>query len=430
MKKLGARSPEIKKNFHMGALKTTTMTERMYSFRTNPGEIFPEAFRDLVVFCHLRWDFVFQRPQHLLTRCAKQRRVFYVEEPIFSSNGPKLESIEKQKNIFVVTPQIPHDLNEEEIRITLKKLLDEYIFSESIKDYVLWYYTPMALPFSRHLFRTARGAVYDCMDELSMFKNAPKSLLELEAELFSKVNVSFTGGHALYEHKMRNHSNIFPFPSSIDVSHFNQARSAITDPDDQKSIKGKKVGFFGVVDERMDLELLNAVATKRPEVQFIILGPVVKICSSTLPNLPNIHYLGSKSYTELPKYIASWDVAMMPFARNDSTKFISPTKTPEFLAGGKPVVSTSIKDVVRPYEKEKLVKIADTADGFVKAIDELLAMDTKTRKEWLQKVDKFLSTRSWDKTWQEMLTLVTGSLFSAISVQNQRTESQQIRIGT
>ncbi len=235
---------------------------------------------------------------------------------------------------------------------------------------MLWYYTPMALPLGAALNPSA--IVYDCMDQLSAFKGAPAGLLERERELLRQADVVFTGGHSLYQEKRQSHPNIHPFPSSVDVSHFAQARVAQPEPTDQATIAGPRLGFFGVIDERMDLELLAGVARARPSWQLVILGPLAKIDSSDLPQAPNIHYLGSKSYSELPSYIAGWDVALLPFARNESTKFISPTKTPEYLAAGRPVVSTSIADVVTPYQALGLVRIADTADEFVRACEDAL----------------------------------------------------------
>ena len=114
----------------------------------------------------------------------------------------------------------------------------------------------------------------------------------------------------------------------------------------------------------MDFELLSGVARARPGWSFVMLGPVVKIDEESLPRAANIHYLGSKSYAELPRYASGWDVALLPFARNESTEFISPTKTPEYLAAGLPVVSTSIRDVVRPYQELGLVQHRRSGGGF------------------------------------------------------------------
>jgi UDP-galactopyranose mutase len=242
------------------------------------------------------------------------------------------------------------------------------------------------------------------MDELSLFKDAPAILKEREKELFSKADLVFTGGHNLYQAKKDSHENIYPFPSSIDKEHFAQARQIKTDPEDQAGISHPRFGFYGVIDERFDIELIKQVAERKPEWQFVIIGPVVKIDPEHLPKLENIHYIGGRSYDELPKYLAGWDIAIIPFVRNDSTKYISPTKTPEYLAAGKPVISTSIIDVVTPYKVNNLVEIADTADDFIKSAE--FELNRQDRTEWLQKVDEFLLDNSWDNTWSKMQQLI------------------------
>jgi len=247
------------------------------------------------------------------------------------------------------------------------------------------------------------------MDQLAAFKNAPPALVEHEVDLFRRANVVFTGGHALYEQKKALHKNIHVMPSSVDVPHFAQARAAQPEPSDQKPIARPRLGFFGVVDERMDLELLAGVAAEKPDWQLVILGPVVKIDEANLPRASNIHYLGAKSYSELPRYISSWDVAILPFARNESTEFISPTKTPEYLAAGKPVVSTSIRDVIRPYQRLGMVRIADTVPEFVAACGAALA---EPREESLRRVDAYLSHQSWDRTWDQMQTFTESAIRS------------------
>jgi UDP-galactopyranose mutase len=278
------------------------------------------------------------------------------------------------------------------------------LFAEQhIGSHVLWYYTPMALPFTRHLRPVA--VVYDCMDELSAFAGAPPELRQREVELMKRADLVLTGGQSLYEAKRHLHRQVYPFPSSVDAPHFARARQPQPDPADQARIPHPRIGFFGVIDERFDVDLVRGVAALRPDWHFVLLGPVVKIDPRTLPQAPNLHYLGSKPYTELPSYLSGWDVAMLPFARNESTRFISPTKTPEYLAAGRPVVSTSIRDVVRPYGQEGLARIADDAAEFVAAIEASLAEDAAIRRV---RADAFLSQMSWDLTWSRMRQLVDG----------------------
>lgn len=361
---------------------------------------------DLICFSHLRWNFVFQRPQHLLSRCAKSRRVFYVEEPLSTEGAPHLEvTLDPATGVHVVVPHLPDTLSDEQREATQAELLGQLCEEQALHDHVAWFYTPMALPIAAGL--NPRARIYDCMDELSAFKGAPKNLLEREAELLELADVVFTGGHALFEAKRHLHPNIHPFPSSVDRAHFVQARNEPPEPSDQADIAGPRLGFFGVIDERMDLKLLESVARQRPEWQLVILGPVVKVDPAELPRLPNIHYLGSKSYAELPSYIAGWDVALLPFAKNEATRFISPTKTPEYLAAGKPVVSTSIRDVVRPYSVQGLARIADTPEDFVAACE--AAMSDSSDK-LVKRADAFLSRLSWDTTWAEMEALMDAAV--------------------
>jgi UDP-galactopyranose mutase len=379
----------------------------LWSANTTPEPALPGA-SDLVCFSHLRWDFVYQRPQHLLSRCAQKRRVFFVEEPLSSSDGSvRLDISRRECGVWVAVPHLPEGLSENDA-IALQQSLIARLFTETpIQASIFWYYTPMAVPFT-HQFKAA-AVIYDCMDELSAFKGAHPELQAREAHLFKLADLVFTGGRSLYEAKQHQHANIHAFPSSIDVAHFAQARNLIEDPSDQAAIPHPRLGFYGVIDERMDLALLDGIAQARSDWHLVLIGPVAKIDPATLPRHPNIHYLGGKSYQELPRYLAGWDIALLPFARNESTRFISPTKTPEYLAAGKPVVSTSIRDVVRPYGEAGLVQIADSVPAFVEAIATVLEQDS-TDLEWLNRVDAYLSQNSWDRTWQSMNELIESAI--------------------
>jgi hypothetical protein len=355
--------------------------------------------KNLLCFSHLRWDFVFQRPQHLLSRFAKEMNVFFLEEPIFDSAGQEYISSEKKADqLTILQPHLKHGASSEEVSTVLKGLLSKFLSTEDLEEWMFWYYTPMALQFSEHLKPAL--VVFDCMDELSAFDFAPKELVLMEKKLLQIADVVFTGGHSLYEAKKHQHNNIYAFPSSIDKDHFKTARKAIAEPEDQAEIQGRKIGFFGVIDERFETEMIEYIATQRPEWQLVLLGPVVKIPYENLPQRPNIHYLGQKTYAQLPSYLSGWDVALIPFKMNESTRFISPTKTPEYLAAGVRVVSTPIRDVVKPYGIARLVSIAGESEEFLDAIDyQLGAVDNE---EWLSKVDEFLKDKSWDHTFEDM----------------------------
>ncbi|MFL6736948.1 MAG: glycosyltransferase [Sphingomonas sp.] len=354
---------------------------------------------------------MFQRPQHLMSRFSREMPVIYWEEPVdIAANETaflQVREAQDAENVRVIVPHLPQGMPEDAREAALKRLLDAHL--ASLKGSVIaWYYTPMMLPFSRHIDPAV--LVFDVMDELSKFKFAPAKLLDLEKELIERSDVIFTGGSSLYEAKKDRHPNVHCFLSSVDRAHFAKARSKLFDPADQEDLRRPRLGFYGVIDERFDTELLARVAEMRPDWSFVIVGPVVKISEEDLPKRPNIHYLGSKTYAVLPAYLSGWDVALMPFAMNESTQFISPTKTPEYLAGGKPVVSTPVKDVVRHYGGIEGVKIASTPEEFAAACDEALELSRNPEGGWLAEADLMLCASSWDTTQARMAGLIADVL--------------------
>lgn len=356
---------------------------------------------DVICFSHLRWNFVYQRPQHLMSRFATEGRVFFIEEVVGTSEQPHFDVTETASNVFVCVPRVSDDIDvpaHEDIVVgLLHNLLEQY----QVKEYVTWFYTPMMFRLSHGLRPYA--IVYDCMDQLSAFKNSPPEMVKREEELFKEADLVFTGGRSLYEAKRHQHPAVFEFPSSIDKGHFAKAMHISGDSNDQAAILHPRIGFVGVIDERADLELLASVADMLTEYNFVMVGPVVKIDVANLPQRSNIHYLGQKNYEELPSILAGWDVAMMPFALNESTRYISPTKTPEFLTAGLPVVSTAVADVVDPYGKAGLVSIARTPEEFVSAIEAALACDRELHRK---KSEEFLRDLSWDATFMSMKDLI------------------------
>jgi UDP-galactopyranose mutase len=355
----------------------------------------------VICFSHLRWDFVYQRPNHLMARAARGSRVYYVEEPLHGNFAPSLGIDRRDDGLHIVLPYLPQNLDEQETQAALEALLRDLVRAESIDRPICWYYTPMALDHSRWL--EPEVTVYDAMDELSAFLGAPERMRTLEAELLERADVVFTGGHSLYAAKRKLHPGVHAMPSAVDARHFSQARKGLPEPVDQVSIPGPRIGWFGVIDERMDMALLSGVAERRPDWSFVLVGPVVKIDPTSIPQLPNVHVLGSRPYASLPAYIGRWDVAMMPFARNAATRYISPTKTLEYLAAGRPVVSTSIADVVSPYGELGMVRIADDPQSFIAAIEAALAEDPAARRA---ATDAYLGRVSWDETWSRMWALV------------------------
>ena len=352
----------------------------------------------VLCFSHLRWRFVYQRPQHLLTRANRLVPVHYWEEPEYQERSDsELAVATGHDGVRVLTPLLPHGLTQDQIVDQQRRLLNDYVRQEALRDVCAWYYTPMALSFSADLQPAV--VVYDCMDELSAFQGAPPELVEQEQRLFDRADVVFTGGASLFASKRAQHPNVHLFASSVDRRHFALAQHPMDDPKDQVNIPHPRIGFYGVLDERLDRDLLAAVAGSHPEWHFVLVGPIVKVREEDLPHAANLHYLGQKTYAELPAYLANWDVAMLPFAQNASTRFISPTKTPEYLAAHKPVVSTPIRDVASPYGELGLVRIAATANEFAAAIQQCLG---PADPAWMQQVDHVLSGMSWDQTFASM----------------------------
>lgn len=363
-----------------------------------------EPARPIVCFSHLRWDFVFQRPQQLMSRFAEHHPVIFWEEAdeVVAASATLRLRRDPASGVQIATPQLPAGVDQAAAASLLRGLLDDLVASTG-QAAALWYYTPMMLPFSQHL--GADCVVYDCMDELANFRFAPPELIALEQKLIARADLVFTGGYSLYEAKRHRHPRVYPFPSSVDGQHFAAARTGLPDPADQAGIPGPRLGFYGVIDERLDLYLLAALADARPDWSLVMVGPVVKIDPADLPERGNIHYLGGKDYSELPAYLSGWDVALMPFAINDATRFISPTKTPEYLAAGRPVVSTPITDVVRHYGELDAVQIAATTEDFIGACETALALAGQGG-EWLTQADQVLRGMEWSITAAGMWSLV------------------------
>jgi UDP-galactopyranose mutase len=363
---------------------------------------------DIVCFSHLRWDYVWQRPQHLLSRFARHGRVIFVEEALPHDDPARPAMIERTDptpGVIVLRPRTQTGQTGWELERTISDLLAIEWARLQIHRPVVWFYTPMALPLALDLQPAA--TVYDCMDELSAFQGAPALLPLRERALLDRADLVFTGGPSLFEANRKRHPRTFCFPSSVDAVHFARARARQRDPLDQRAIARPRIGFFGVLDERFDRDLVAGIAEACPGWSLVMIGPVAKIRMEDLPALPNIHYLGMKRYDDLPSYIAGWDVALIPFARNEATRYISPTKVLEYMAAGKPIVSTSIADIVRPYGERGLARIADTPAAAVAAIRDAMTEDVNAR---LAAFDLYLTSTSWDQTYRRMRELIENSI--------------------
>jgi glycosyltransferase involved in cell wall biosynthesis len=359
------------------------------------------ATNEVLCFSHLSWGFVFQRPNHLMSRAARTSRVFFFEQPVFDGGGRgQLELRNTPEQVTVCVPHLPEVSDRAERDRLLTGLLQGLVRDQRIKHPWCWYYDPMMFPVGQHV--AASKVVYDCVDELSV--GAPLELCTAEQQLLERADVVFTSGHSLYQSKRLRHPSVYAFPSSVEASHFAKVVDA-TEPADQAKLPHPRMGFYGVIDERLDFELIKTIADERPAWQLVMLGPVVRIDSALLPCTPNLHWLGPKAYPDLPHYLRGWDVALMPFALNEATRFISPTKTLEYLAAGKPVVSTAIADVVEPYGTLRVVRIADRT-GFVEAIEAALQEPFPSGRVAAHAI---VGGTSWDGTWEAMRDLVVAA---------------------
>lgn len=346
----------------------------------------------IIVFSHLRWDFVFQRPQHLLSRLAAHYPIVFVEEPVHDEERTFLHTYSPAPDILVCQPHTPvnqlgfHDDHLPHLQRLMRQVVRDY------DDHIAWFYTPMALPLLQEL--DPRLVVYDCMDELASFKNAPKQLLQRESALLKVADVVFTGGHSLYRAKRERHPNVHCFPSSVDASHFVQSLNRANSHPAHKDIPGPRLGYYGVIDERLDTELIAKVADAHAQWQIVLVGPVVKIDPADLPRRPNIHYLGQQPYQALPQFLAGWDVCLLPFALNEATRFISPTKTLEYMAAHKPIVSTPVADVVGQYRDA--VQIAGDVNAFSTAIDVALGETDEQRQKRVDAERRILARSTWE----------------------------------
>jgi glycosyltransferase involved in cell wall biosynthesis len=361
------------------------------SQKTNASHDTPQYY-DMIVFCHLRWQFVYQRPQHIISRMSQTMKILFIEETIHN------EENENSGNLIIVDEML-HVLQPNVRNIeAIAALIPAYVKNKSIA--IGWFYSASFSPLLESIH--FENVVYDCMDELSLFKGAPEHLINQEKYLMAHADIIFTGGKSLYESKKELHPNVHCFPSSVDESHFAQALNGISIPSDIVHVPSPIVGYYGVIDERIDLYLIDQAAEKMPHVSFVMIGPLAKIEDSDLPKRDNIYYLGMKSYDELPHYLKAFDIAMMPFALNDATKYISPTKTLEYMAAGKPIISTKIMDVVRDYSS--CVSLVDSPDDLCNAITMLL--DTKNQSSMNQEYFKILQKTSWDATVAAMKSII------------------------
>src|SRR3954468_22566027 len=377
---------------------------------TKGGASSAPTAQPLIVQSHLRWDFVWQRPQQILSRLAEHSPVLFVEEPLFLDDipSPKLDITIPYANVFRAVPRLPGRLRDDSERgiADIRNLVQEAISPEGhlkrlFKNPVQWFYSPFTAPAMLGAFNEI-GVVYDCMDELSKFRFAHPDLVRRERLLLANADVVFTGGYKLYESKKRYHNNVHFFGCGVDVRHFGKARLADTPiPADIAGLPKPVFGYFGVIDERLDYSLIDALAAENPNASVVMVGPVVKVDPASLPTRENIHWLGQRDYAALPSYVKGFTVCLMPFALNEATEYINPTKTLEYMAAGKPIVSTAVPDVVRNFMP--VVKTARRPTDFVALVGAAAAApDQSLIAQGLERA----AEASWESIVAQMRSLI------------------------
>jgi glycosyltransferase involved in cell wall biosynthesis len=354
----------------------------------------------LIVHCHLRWNFVWQRPQQFLSRLSKKHRVLFVEGPILHE--------EEMEPCFTLTPapDYPHITVMEThfpasrfqdgawVDAQRRRLVEEALrgpLKGKFDSPVQWFYDPMAV--EAHLgHHNACATVYDCMDELSQFKFAPPALIEREARLLKAADVVFAGGRKMWQSKSRHNSNAHFYGCGVDVVHFGKARLSSTAlPEEVRDLEGPILGYFGVVDERLDYDLIGKLAAARPDWHIVMVGPTAKVDPAEFPQAPNLHWLGGRDYSQLPAYTKAFDVALMPFALNEATEYINPTKALEYMATATPIISTPVPDVVSNFAT--VVKISENSNEFVELC---VAQACQIDKIAVERGLKMANENTWD----------------------------------
>jgi glycosyltransferase involved in cell wall biosynthesis len=371
--------------------------------RPIPNNKFPDhRFRadyPIIVHCHLCWDWVWQRPQQFLSRVSARHKILFVEtigpDPQLSSPVARFWNPPGFPNVTILRLQFPLWRWSESAFVDQerRRLVKEFLAGPAAGQFehpVQWFYDPMAVPaFLGQMNEIA--VIYDCMDELSKFREAPPQVRTRERTLLADADVVFTGGRKLWDSKKSLNRNCHFYGCGVDSQHFGQARDLQTKiPDDIASLQKPVLGYFGVIDERMDYELLVKLADANPNWSIAMVGPTLKV--HQFPCSPNLRWLGKKNYADLPAYCKAFDVCLMPFALNEATEFINPTKALEYMATGKPIVSSAIGDVVTNFGS--IVKIARSHNEFISLCRAAIEKpDTAAIATGLQKA----ADNSWDR---------------------------------
>ena len=356
----------------------------------------------LIVLSHIRWSFVCQRPQHLLTRLASWFDVYVVEEPVFVDGEPALMSATHQNGVEVLTPrtrEFASGFHDSQLN-ALRPLLAEFMASRGLGEPLVWLTTPMALPLVADLEPLA--VVYDCLDDVAAPGNAEPVRAAREKALMQLADIVLNGGPSAHALRHGTHPRLHCLAGAVDAAHF--APEHLDGDDVESSVAAElhrglprpRLGFFGVVDQRLDLALVAGLAERRPDWQFVMAGPVVGLDPATLPRRPNLRWAGLQRYEALPHLMSHWDVCLLPFVVDETTRLLNPTQTLEYLAGGKPGVGTPVPDLVSLHGAA--VRIAADVDGVVAAVQALLDEPAPARAERRARAQAQVDAGSWDVT--------------------------------
>ena len=360
----------------------------------------------IIVFSHFRWDFTYHRSQHLLTRLAENYKIVFIEEPVFHDGDSFFETSASGENVTVLKPHTPvtaTGFHDEQLPHLIKLMRQLVVLDE---EHIAWFFTPMALPLLQELQPAA--VIYDCVDELSACKDSPRQMLQRENALLKVADLVFSASPSLYRTKRERHSNVHCFPGSVETIHFEQALDRSHTHPAHEDVPGPRLGFYGVIDERIDMPLIEALAEAHPLWQIVMAGPITSIDPVTLPKRHNIHYLGQQRYEALPHLLAGWNVCLLPFALDESTHSASLDRILEYMAAGLPVVSTAIVDVMELYGD--VVSVAGTHKEFVRACEQALLTTPEENKGQISRTKELISATSWDTTAEKMHELIQWTI--------------------
>ncbi|MBI2513558.1 MAG: glycosyltransferase [Opitutae bacterium] len=408
---MSAPPPAFLSSAALARLPTSPLSQLLTPPRPVPASDLPPAeTAPIVAFCHLPWDGVWQRPQQLLSRLAARHPVLFVECYCADVEQATLRShgAPGHPNVTVLQMLLPQArwADGDFIDAERRRLLQTFRRGDlgKFNDPVLWFNDPMAvIAFAGHCGE--RAIVYDCMDELAQFAGAPPQLRDRERELLLKADVVFCGGRKMRDKRKPYNAHCYFYGTGVDSEHFGQARSESLAVDPAvAALPGKVLGYFGVIDERIDYELLARLADALSRCSIALVGPTAKVDAAALPQRKNLHWLGRRDYADLPAITKGFSVCLMPFARNAATEFINPTKALEYMATGRPIVATAIDEVRTNFGN--VCRIARSVGEFIAFCSDELERPSRLR---VRRGLQLAAQNTWEAITAEMDALLVAA---------------------